>query len=359
MEISSGGTSVDGVTLQLNSSGQAEVKDGGETLTAVQKLRRENAKQAVKILLLEADGSVTSSDYDDIHAEVFQDSNGYNNYVNTGNTTATWQDADIGYNNEISGSSYVTYEDHNDNSVDSNKVICSGTPNSFSELNSANLHFVYAGDNASGGEHKVAYKENVKNRDVKLTFYASGSVTFSGSATAKIVLSTSTSYGTGDTDIININGNFTASDNVELIWNTDTEVEVYKNGTSTGTTITGLSADTYYFCIVTSASGTDSATIDIDQLDIKPSPTYGDKIVELDFPSTGTNITDMMVVAEGDTDNIDVDISADGGTNWDTAKTLDEKHTITNQGTTPKIKINLKGTSEVQCQGVAVVIWTS
>ena len=77
-------SSVDGVTLDVNGADKITIKPEFENDNITTPI----AENQIEIIEIQADNSYTPIDHDSLISETFSDADGYNGYVNTGNTTA-------------------------------------------------------------------------------------------------------------------------------------------------------------------------------------------------------------------------------------------------------------------------------
>ncbi len=337
---------VDGVTLE-KTAGIINIKAGGvgdlqvSSISEAKLLLNRNttvlslaqAKQAIKILLLEADGTVSSQDYDDVFADVFEDANGYNNTINTGGSTAVFKTATKEYRNEALGAG----DDD-----------ASGTIDGETDIPDAD----WWGEKITVGAADIRINTVTKYHTTGANATECKIVTATGTLVESVSFSTDTA--TFSTNILTAATSYFVLIKGTPTWYLGIKAASYPyNRTNLNFVANGRQ---------TNGAGTpgEGTTNCQGVISINSSTTgYASKLIQTAaLTTTASNISHIMVVAEGDTANIDVDVSADNGAHYQTAQALNTKIAIADVGTQPMVKINVKGTAQKNCQGYAVVLWT-
>lgn len=322
MDISGGGISVDNSTLELNTSGQAKISANYQAYISA--LLENNIKQAVKILFLEVAASVSSQDYTDLFADVFSDSNGNKNTIDTGNTTATF------------GSSEYVNTDGSSDSANNHGVNMT--------LNSSETT-PYGFKITMGGSNK-----NLKS----VTKHANTTATQCRLENASHSLIATATF-SGDTATFSPVQALTASTSYYITTISESHnVQKLSSGVSYPINTTDCS-------FVTGYNGGDAAgaIYAFTGITFEGSSTYATKIIQSSVIATPSdNISGVMVIADGDVTGITASVSANGGTNWTTGA-IGEVITPTVTGKSLKVRIYLNGNTCIAAQGYGVALWTA
>lgn len=301
------------------------------------------ARNALKILLLEADGAVSSTDYTDLFADVYEDANGYNNLVDTGATTAFH-----------TGTTYIRVAGglkDNDNQEVADL--------SYSRTTRENMSWAITPATTYSLSYVIV---KLKRSSAALSgncsmsiFAADGSHIPTGGA-----LGTSGTLDASTLTTSYAEKTFTFASPVALTGTTEYCL-VFNHGT------VALNDTNFIVAAATESGGSevvgqeDDGSWTVYESDnkfwFKFYAIEGNLIQTIALTTTGSNISHMMVVTDGTQAGTTVDLSGDDGANYDTGKALGSKEAITDAGTKPIIKINLPASASTQ-HGFAVVLWT-
>lgn len=323
----------DGITLDTNSDGALEIKGDGP-------LPLEVAQNQLEIVELQAETSIGPLDHDTLFSDTFNDSTGYNNTVNTGNTTATFSTnkyvrAGVGPTSQANGATFNS----------------TGSVTSYQGIRVkalSNLTIASVTKNANCTATK-AYIVNAATDELLATAAFSGNtatfasqVQFLADAEYFIVCG---SDGASYTRSIYGSGNDLPINNA-----TDVNWVIGCEGAALDSLADGSAYSRNIASIATYTTGTS-------------------KLVEVDIPTiAGTVNATMMVVNAPDResgDNITYDL-VDSEGNIDAGLALNTKHTLVNVDGTKlsggKVKINLisktNGSANVpSIQTYAVKLW--
>lgn len=392
-------SAVDGTTITL---------DSDDNLTIHPNLLKQNAEQEIEIIELQANAGVTDIDHNTLISETFSDSDGFNDSVNTGNTTATFSTNKYTRVPVLSDSNvrfYYQFEADGTDLAGNNNLTLVNTPTfGAGKLNNGMTTVAgstqYAHASALVGQENVRTIEmwikptaNINNQTFMCIFQNTSNYLIihddnSGSNKLKVantdtggnnwtlVSTTSLSagtwmhvvvvMGTGGAKLY-INGNTTpedtdvATDVIPAGWDT-INIGRYQNGTAYASAQFDniiMSDAQYSTANVTTAYNSGSG---------RELTSLGGGTVEIDLPTiTGTVTNTMLVIKDPDRetgDSIVYEVE-DASTNTDTSLSVDTKNAITNlTGNPSKLRIVLgAGTSETSgvpsVKSFALKLWKS
>lgn len=276
-------------------------------------LNNDMLQNAIAILKLEANATLAVQNYDTMFLDIFSDSGGYSNTINTGNTTASYRSVTDVYDNTPAGSPVVST----------------------------------SGASYSGTQSLTA-KAGMKvtpSADVSIV-----SITKSSLSTA------TTGYITNSSDAVLTSGTFsgdvcTFATPYELTASTQ-----YIFQTDSGGSARNLTQSTTTFPVVDGAiswdvgryNGGDTAGQGDEVLSCvyTPAGTPANKIIETNAITIPANPVAYQLYAENTlagTGTVTYDIKI-GSNSYQTGKSLDTKYVNTDTGSTATLKINLNGT---------------
>lgn len=339
-------TSVDNDYIGVNSSSK---------ITAGDRLVTELGESEIEIIELQANASVTPLTHDSIVSETFSDSTGYNNYVNTGNTTANFNTNKFERDNITAATQVI-----NDNGTVTGLTVGAVTGTiwrigqSFQTAGTWNEVEVYinATTGTPSGLKCVIYGDNGSNAPDTGTIITSGTLTHA-------------SISTGALNKVTLASSFDGSTKYWIVWQTIDENE-------TGNTYYNLSytnSSTYANGSMSTWNGsiwTNYASADV-RSQVSVTASTPDRLVELDLPTISGTVTDTQLIindVDRETgDEITYELE-DASANTDTALAVDTKNTITNLVSVPtKLRVNLNGKATSPTDGypsvksVCLKIW--
>ncbi len=302
--------------------------------------------------ILSEDASITDKDYSWAETELFSDSNGYNNHVDTGNTTARLvEDRYI-----IAG---TLYDDFNDNSLDTNLWTVTtnlgggiGTASVVEQNQRIEMNCANPGGNDENNAYldsDTNYTDYLKWDAVTLITSATGinSVSIGGVVIVDVgenALTIYDDYTTGTWEIFKVGAS---------------THRLYKDGVFVREIASALSGTVRFRCRAN--DGADSASHYLDNVYLNfDSSSY----IQTNLKTLPSNISSGILNGNGDTSlsgtSITIDISTDGGSTYDvTDQPLDSIINLDGDDTDVILKINLKasGTSTPWLFGYAYQMW--
>lgn len=287
-------------------------------------------ENALSILELQAADTITPDTSAQIASDVFSDANGYNNTINTTNTTAIH-----------SGNIYTqNFSDEASGDTTSDPDTFSNVANAFDDNDTTYASDTGPGSNSLG---KTFSEKNVQYVKVK----AYKSRVQGGSATNTVVMKLQTFNGSTWDD----QETWSLSNQSSSINNTIDETLLLD------VTCQGIR-------VLFSHSGGESFTSTESRLYTLEYGSVEDSIIEtnaISLPSTPAN---FLIFAfrknETGTGSIDADISFDGGSNYQEGVALNTETAITNVGSSMILKLNLNAGASAglaECEGYGVLFW--
>jgi hypothetical protein len=321
--------------VKLDGTGKLPNVDGSQLTnisgsTDVSYINQQQLIQNIDILRCLAAASLSISDYSTMFCDIFSDSNGYSNTLDTGNTTALYDSGSKKYSN----SGTTSQNQAHGVAIDASGNIGSSEHSGVRiYVNSAcTLKKVYVRSNVTASTCRL---RDDSNNDIATASISGGEATFSQSLSASTyyrIVFTQTAgwvhYTHGSNGVLPVNQTF-------INW-TD---GVFNNTLDSGG----------YFGNAVSIDVEGAATTD--------------KIVQTNTITVSSDLTAYQLYCKKTTAGsgaVQFKISFDNGSSWSSAKALNTKHTNATTGTSIKLQILLNGTGSgntADAENYSLMVW--
>lgn len=311
--------------------------------------------------ILSQNATVTDMTYDWCESDIFSDSNGYNNNVDTGNSTARF----VGDRYILSG---TIYDNFDDNSLDAGlwtTTTDDGSGAGTATISETNQKIEIRTNIVDADDTPIvsAYLDSDTNYTDYLRFdldYILVEDTLGGNVKAFVSI--------GGTTIVDKGDGATYDDFATGTWEIfktgASEHKLYKNQVLVRTISSALSGAVRFGCTTsgTASPGSTQSNMDIDDVYLGfDSSAY----VQTNAKTFSANVDSLLAYLNSDTSlsntSVDIEISTDGGTVFEKQDVaVDTVHTLDGDNTNVVLRINLKasGTSTPWIYGYAYQGWS-
>ena len=310
---------------------------GNPTVPNVSNITELQQKQGIDILRCLAHDSLTPTNYDVLYLDLFSSAGGYSSSVDTGNTTATYDNTNKRYTNsslQTDSQSAPSGTSGGANNWNGYKVI----PNV-----SCSLYQVIIGS----GYNPTTARVWASDGSTKL-----GTATFSGNTATFSPAVSLTSGSTYYIAVSSLSGTYTSASgggNTGTVGRFNFQDKLYSNASTNDppTWNGGASQETIASLVTYLGSGVATGKVQTDVINVDGN------IAQYSLYST---------ITTSGAGTVTYDISFDNGSTWHTGKALNTLNSDPNDGTQVIIKINLNGTTGADIAtsaNYALLVWYS